>query len=77
MKKLREYRLWGLGLTKEFQNKALDTLLYYHIFQVLSKKNARLEASWIRQDNHKMNQALINLNMKLVKKFCVYQKKIK
>ncbi len=77
VKKLREYRLWGLGLVKEFQNKALDTLLYYHIFHALSKKNARLEASWIRQDNHKMNQSLVNLNMKLVKKFCVYQKKIK
>jgi hypothetical protein len=77
LKRLREYRLWGLGLTKEFQNKALDTLLYYHIFHALSKKNARLEASWIRENNYKMNQALANLNMKLVKKFSVYQKKIK
>ncbi|MBN2225582.1 MAG: hypothetical protein JW765_12970 [Deltaproteobacteria bacterium] len=76
VKKIREYRLWGLGLIKEFQNKALDTLLYYHIFHVLSEKHARLEASWIREDNYKMNQALVNLHMKLVKKFRVYQKKI-
>jgi len=76
VKKLREYRLWGLGLIKEYQSKALDTLLYYHVFQVLARKNARLEASWIRDDNHKMNQALVNLNMKLVKKFRVYEKRI-
>lgn len=74
VKKLREYRLWGLGLVKEYQNKALDTLLYYHIFHVLSGKKARLEASWIRDDNYKMNQAVINLGLKLVKKFRVYQK---
>jgi hypothetical protein len=76
LKRLREYRLWGLGLIKEYQGKALDTLLYYHIFHTLSKMNARVEASWIRQDNYKMNQALVNLNMKLVKKFRVYQKEI-
>ncbi len=76
VKRLREYRLWGMGLIKEFQNKALDTLLYYHIFHVLSKRKARLEASWVREDNHKMNQAIVNLQLKLVKKFRVYEKKI-
>lgn len=76
VKKIREYRIWGLGLIKEFQNKALDTLLYYHIFHVLSRKNARLEASWIREDNYKMNRAVVNLHLKLVKEFRVYQKKI-
>jgi hypothetical protein len=75
-RRLREYRLWGMGLVKEFQNKALDTLLYYHIFHVLSKKRARLEASWVREDNYKMNRALVNLQLKLVKKFRVYQKDI-
>jgi hypothetical protein len=75
-KKLREYRLLGLGLIPDFQNKALDTLLYFHIYQALSKKNARLDASWVREDNHKMNRALVKLRLKLVKKFRVYQKPI-
>ncbi len=76
VKKLRQYRLLGMGLIPEYQNKALDTLLYYHIFHVLSGKNARLEASWVREDNHKMNRAIVNLRLKLVKKFRVYQKSI-
>jgi hypothetical protein len=75
-KQLREYRLLGLGLIPDFQNKALDTLLYYHIYRALSKKNACLDASWVREDNHKMNRALVKLRLKLVKKFRVYQKQI-
>jgi len=73
VKHLREYRLWGLGLIPEYQGKALDTLLYYHIFQKLYRKNARLEASWVLETNKKMNQAIINLKLKLIKKFRVYQ----
>lgn len=75
-KKLREYRLFGLGLIPEFQSKALDTLLYYNVFDNLYKKNARLEASWILETNKKMNQALQKMNFKLVKKFRVYQENI-
>jgi hypothetical protein len=75
-KRLREYRLFALGLIPEFQNKALDTLLYFRVFDSLYKKNARLEASWIVESNKKMNQALVNMNFKLVKKFRVYQAEI-
>lgn len=74
IKRLREYRLWGLGLIPEYQSKALDTLLYYHVFKNLYKKDARIEASWIVETNMKMNQAIVNLGLELVKKFRVYQK---
>ena len=74
IKRLREYRLWGLGLIPKYQSKALDTILYYNVFKNLYKKDARVEASWILENNMKMNQAIINLGLKLVKKFRVYQK---
>jgi hypothetical protein len=76
-RKLREYRLFGLGLVPKYQKKALDTLIYYHVFDGLYKKNARLEASWVLETNKRMNQALIKMNFKLVKKFRVYQADLK
>ncbi len=76
-RKLREYRLFGLGLVPEYQRKALDTLLYFHVFDGLYKKNARLEASWVLETNKRMNQALVKMNFKLVKKFRVYQADLK
>jgi len=74
VKRLREYRLFGLGLVPEYQSKALDTLLYYSIFRSLIKKQARLEANWVLDVNHKMNHALVKLQMKLTKRYRLYQK---
>jgi len=74
VKRLREYRLLGLGLVPQYQSKALDTLLYYSIFKSLTKKHARLEANWVLDNNHKMNHALIKLNMRLTKRYRLYQK---
>ena len=72
-RKLREYRLFGMGIIPEFQKRALDTILYYHIFKNLNAKNARVEASWVLENNMRMNHALVKLKMKLVKKYRVYQ----
>ncbi|MBN1883528.1 MAG: hypothetical protein JW885_15280 [Deltaproteobacteria bacterium] len=74
VKRLREYRLLGLGLVPQYQSKALDTLLYYSIFKSLIKKHARLEANWVLESNYKMNHALVKLNMKLTKRYRLYQK---
>jgi hypothetical protein len=74
VKRLREYRLWGLGFIPKFQGKALDSLLYYHFFKNLYKKRARVEASWVLETNKRMNQAIINLGFHLVKRFRIYQK---
>lgn len=76
LKKLTDYRLWGLAVLPEYHGLGYDVLLYVSLFRALKPKNIRLEANYVLEDNNKIVNALKKLEMNLVKNYRVYEKKL-
>jgi GNAT superfamily N-acetyltransferase len=76
IKKVRDYRLFGLAIHPRYQNLGLDAVLYVHLARALSPKQVRLEANYILEDNHKIRNALEKLSLKHTKTYRIYEKKL-
>ncbi len=77
LKRIRQYRIWALGVKPEYQRKAFDILFYRKLYDVLSpKKPDRLEANYVLEDNMVMNNPILKLGFKEVKKYRVYEMSI-
>jgi len=71
--RLRQYRMWALGVVPEYQGKAVDSLLYRHLHQALYHRKVRLEINYVLEDNAPMNNALRNLGVKDLRRYRVYE----
>jgi ribosomal protein S18 acetylase RimI-like enzyme len=74
VKRLRDYRLWGLAVLPEYQSLGLDVLLYIRLFDSLAARGVRLEANYILEDNLRIRNALEKLGLKAIKAYRVYEK---
>lgn len=73
-KKLRDYRLFGLAVDPAWHKRALDALMYIHLYQNLRPKNIRMEANYILEDNLHIKNALERLGMERTKTYRIYEK---
>jgi len=76
IKKLNRYRIWALGLLEPYQKKGISVLMFRRLNDILSHKNVYVEANWVLEDNALMNNALVQLQFDLVKKYRIYEKEI-
>jgi ribosomal protein S18 acetylase RimI-like enzyme len=74
LKKIRDYRLWGLAVLPEYQGQGLDVLLYISLFQGLQPRGIRLEANYMLEDNPHILNALEKMNLQPIKRYRVYHK---
>lgn len=74
--KLTQYRMWALGVIPEYQGRAIDTLLYQATYDALYSDHIRLEINYVLEDNHRMNNALVKLGAKPLRRYRVYEKSI-
>jgi ribosomal protein S18 acetylase RimI-like enzyme len=74
VKRLKDYRLFGLAVLPEYHGMGLDVLLYIQLYRSLSGRIRRLEANYILEDNAKIRNALEKLGLELVKTYRVYEK---
>jgi hypothetical protein len=76
IRKLNRYRIWALGIIPKYQQKGITILLFHKLHEALFSKKPYLEANYVLEDNHLMNNALQQLEFELVKKYRIYEKKI-
>ncbi|MBT3273513.1 MAG: GNAT family N-acetyltransferase [Spirochaetales bacterium] len=76
VKKLTDYRLFGLAIHPDYHNLGLDVLLYTSLFDALKPRNIRLEANYILEDNLKIRNALEKLGMNYIKSYRIYEKEL-
>ncbi len=76
IRKVKDYRLFGLAVLPEYHGKGLDVLLYMEIYRALSPRIRRLEANYILEDNANIRNALEKLCLELVKVYRIYEKAI-
>ena len=74
--RIRQYRMWALGVVPEYQSKAVDALMYRKLYETLMPGKVRLEVNYILEDNYRMNNAVKNLGVKNLRRYRVYQKPI-
>ena len=77
IRRVPDYRLFGLAVLPEYHGRGLDVLLYLQIYRALSHKIARLEANYILEDNLRIRNALEKLGLDLVKTYRVYEKSLR
>jgi ribosomal protein S18 acetylase RimI-like enzyme len=75
-KLIKDYRLWGLAILPEYHGMGLDVLLYVNLYRALEPKGIRLEANYMLEDNSKILNALKKMELKQMKKYRVYEKRI-
>ncbi len=76
VKKLRDYRLFGLAVHPKWQGRGLDAIMYINLYNHLKDIKVRMEANYILEDNLRIKNALIKLGMKYIKTYRVYDKRI-
>jgi GNAT superfamily N-acetyltransferase len=74
--RLRQYRMWALGVIPEYQGKAVDALLYRATHDALYPGGVRLEVNYVLEDNVRMNNALQRLGVKPLRRYRVYEMEI-
>jgi ribosomal protein S18 acetylase RimI-like enzyme len=74
--KLRRYRLFALGVLPEYHGKGIDSLLYRALYESLYSPDIWLEINYVLEDNAPMNNAIVKLNAKPLRRYRIYQKSI-
>ncbi len=71
--RLRQYRMWALGVVPEYQGRAVDSLLYRRAYESLATRRVRIEVNYVLEDNAPMNNALRRLGVKNLRRYRVYE----
>lgn len=71
--RLTQYRMWALGVIPEWQGRAIDTLLYRATYEAIYARNLRLEINYVLEDNDRMNNAIMKLGAKYLRRYRVYE----
>jgi GNAT superfamily N-acetyltransferase len=74
--RLRRYRMFALGVLPEYQGKGIDSLIYRALYETLYAPDIWLEINYVLEDNAPMNNAIIKLDAKLLRRYRIYQKGI-
>jgi ribosomal protein S18 acetylase RimI-like enzyme len=77
VRRLRDYRLFGLAVLPAYHGMGLDVLLYVSLFEALQPRGVRLEANYILEDNLRIRNALEKLQLKPTKVYRVYEKSLR
>jgi len=74
--RLRRYRMFALGVTPEYQGKAVDSLLYRALYESLYTPDIWMEINYVLEDNVPMNNAIRKLGARPSRRYRIYQASI-
>ena len=74
--RLNQYRMFALGVVPEYHGKGIDSLLYRALYESCFSPNLRMEINYVLENNHLMNNAILKLGAKPLRKYRVYEMKI-
>lgn len=74
--RLKAYRMFALGVIPEYHGKGIDSLIYRAMYESCYSPDIRMEINYILEDNYPMNNAVLKLGAKPLRRYRVYQKAI-
>ena len=76
-KKFKSYRVFALGVKKEFRNSGVGAVFYYDTLMAAKKLGYEWgEMSWILESNPAMNRAIQHMGGTVYKTYRIYEKNI-
>jgi GNAT superfamily N-acetyltransferase len=74
-KQITRLRVFAFGVLEEFRGKGVDAMMYYETFKAARAQGYQWgEASWILENNEKMNAPIRAMDAELYKRYRVYEK---
>ncbi len=74
--RLHEYRMYALGVLPEYHGKGVDSLIYRALYESLFHPRLRMEINYVLEDNGPMNNAILKLGARPLRRYRIYQKAI-
>jgi GNAT superfamily N-acetyltransferase len=74
--RLRQYRMFALGVLPEYHGKGVDSLIYRALYEALFHPHLRMEINYVLEDNGPMNNAILKLGARPLRRYRIYQKTI-
>ena len=71
--KLTHYRLFALGVTPEYHGKAVDSLIYRALYESCFSPDIRMEINYVLEDNGPMNNAIVKLGAKPLRRYRIFE----
>ena len=76
LSRLTQYRMFALGVIPEYHGKGVDSLIYRALYESCYSQSVRMEINYVLEDNYPMNNAILKLGAKPLRKYRVYEIKI-
>lgn len=71
--RLKNYRMFALGVIPEFHGKAIDSLLYRALYESIYDPSIFMEINYVLEDNGPMNNAIIKLGAKPFRRYRIFE----
>lgn len=71
--KLTHYRMFALGVIPEYHGKAVDSLIYRALYESCFSPDLRMEINYVLEDNAPMNNAIIKLGAKPLRRYRIFE----
>jgi len=72
--KLTHYRMFALGVLPEYHGKAIDSLIYRALYEYVFTPDLRMEINYVLEDNGPMNNAIMKLGAKPLRRYRIFEK---
>jgi GNAT superfamily N-acetyltransferase len=74
--RLTQYRMFALGVIPEYHGMGIDSLIYRALYEACYTPYIRMEINYVLEDNYPMNNAILKLGAKLLRRYRVYEMSI-
>jgi GNAT superfamily N-acetyltransferase len=74
--RLTQYRMFALGVIPEYHGMGIDSLIYRALYEACYTPDIRMEINYVLEDNYPMNNAILKLGAKLLRRYRVYEMSI-
>lgn len=74
--RLTQYRMFALGVIPEYHGLGIDSLIYRALYESCYAPDIRVEINYVLEDNYPMNNAIIKLGAKPLRRYRVYEMSI-
>jgi len=71
--RLTQYRMFALGVIPEYHGLGIDSLIYRALYEACYSPKIRVEINYVLEDNYPMNNAIIKLGAKPLRRYRVYE----
>ncbi|NPV56247.1 MAG: hypothetical protein HPY76_06190, partial [Anaerolineae bacterium] len=71
--RLKHYRMYALGVIPEYHGKAIDSLIYRHLYESCFSPDLVMEINYVLEDNSPMNNAILKLGARQTRRYRIYQ----